>query len=453
MNNIRHECGVFGIFGASSRNLAEDMYYGLFALQHRGQESAGIAVCCNGNIQCYKNLGLVSEVFDRDRLKAYCEGKIALGHVRYATSSTRNIVCAQPLVFKGIKDKFAICNNGRLVNSKYLINQLIDEGMVFQSGTDSEIIAALINKYTEKDIIEGVKRAVRYLKGGFAFIVCTTDRLIAVRDRSALIPLSLGSLKDGYVVSSESAAIDAIGGAVIRDIKAGEMVIIDDNGIQSYFMDNIKKRSCIFELVYLARPDSAIDGKSVYEARFDTGRRLAIRYPIEADLVAGAPDSGVLSGRGYSYESGLPYLDALSKNRYIGRSFIQPEQVVREKSVKIKLNAIKSNIQGKRVILSDDSIVRGTTCKKTVDMLKGAGAKEVHLVVASPPIKYPCYYGVDMTTTSQLIAANHSVEDICKIVGADSINYISIEDLLDCCGGNEFCTACITGDYPVKWEE
>jgi len=449
--SIRHECGLFGIYSTESRNLADTVYYGLFALQHRGQESAGIAVSSGGKISFYKNSGLVSEVFDRDRLRSFPQGNIAVGHVRYATLSTRNVASAQPLIFSGVKGRFTIGNNGHLVNGDALREKLTDEGMIFQSNTDAEIIAALINKYSDGSIADGVIRASEDIKGGFAFIVSTGDTLIAVRDRMAIIPLSLGMLKGDYVISSETAAIEVVGGTVIRDVEAGEIIVIDKSGIRSFYMSGIRKKSCIFEFVYLARLDSRIDGKSVYDARFEAGRQLAKVYKISADLVAGAPDSGVMSARGYSMESGIPYLDALSKNRYIGRAFIQPEQVVREKSVKIKLNAVRANIKGKRVILVDDSIVRGTTCKKTVEMLKSAGASEVHLLVASPPIKHPCYYGVDMTTYDQLIAAKHSVEEMCGLIGADSINYLSIGDLLLCCGSMDgFCTACITGEYPVK---
>lgn len=455
-SGVRHECGLFGIYSNENKNLADIVYYGLFALQHRGQESAGIAVAHHNKISYHKDLGLVSEVFNKQLLHDLPEGDIALGHVRYATAATRNIVNAQPIVFSGSFKRMAICHNGNLVNGSKLRQELIDDGNLFQSITDCETMAALINKYTEDDIIDGVVKACNRLEGGFAFVLNTTNQLIGIRDRNGITPLILGKLIDDYILSSESCAIEAIGGTVIRDVEPGEIIVIDAKGIKSYKMNKIEKRACIFEMLYIARSDSRIDGRSVYDARFDAGRYLAIHYNIDADVVSGAPDSGIVSGRGYSAESGIPYLDILCKNRYIGRSFIQPEQVIREKSVKIKLNAVKTNVEGKRVILVDDSIVRGTTCKKTVEMLRGAGALEVHLMVASPPVMHPCFYGVDMTSYNQLIAANHSIDEICKIVGADSINYIPLEKLIESCGANGdkgFCTACFTGDYPIKIEE
>ena len=451
--SIRHECGLFGIFSNERKSLSERVYYGLFALQHRGQESVGISISDSGRISCYKNSGLVSEVFDKSRLDAFPSGNIAIGHVRYATKLTKNIVNAQPLVFSGLKGKFSIANNGRLVNGEEIKSELIGEGQIFQSNTDAEITAQLINKYSDESIVEGVLRASEKMRGGFAFILNTGNELIGVRDRNAVIPLSLGIIDDGYIIASESSAIEAVDGRVLRDIEAGEILVINQAGLKSYHMNDISKSTCIFEMLYLARCDSRIDGRHVYEARFETGRQLARIYNIDADVVAGAPDSGVVSARGYSAESGIPYLDVLSKNRYIGRAFIQLEQVVREKSVRIKLNAIRSNIENKRIILVDDSIVRGTTCKKTVEMLKAAGAKEVHLMVASSPIMHPCYYGVDMTNYDQLIAANHTIEEMCALIGADSVNYLPIDNLIECCGSGGdkgFCTACFTGRYPIQ---
>lgn len=453
---IRHECGLFGVYSNENKKLADTIYYGLFALQHRGQESAGISVVHNKKIEYYKNLGLVSEVFDKDRLASFPEGDIAIGHVRYASSSTQNIANAQPILFSGNFGRIAIAHNGHLVNGAQLREQLIQEGHIFQSITDCEVIAALINKYSNDDDIEqAILRATKDLRGGFALVISAYNKLIAVRDHLGLMPLVLGRNIDDYMVSSESCAIDVLGGEIIRDVQPGEILVIDSKGLKSYYMDNISKHSCIFEMVYIARSDSIIDKQSVYQARFRAGRELAKMYKIDADVVSGAPDSGILAGRGYAAESGIPFVDILSKNRYIGRSFIQPDQNIREKSVKIKLNVISTNVKDKRVILVDDSIVRGTTCKKTVEMLKAAGAKEVHLMVASPPVKHPCFYGVDMSTYDQLVAANYSIDDICKMVGADSINYISIDKLVSCSGYNGdkgFCTACFTGDYPINYK-
>jgi amidophosphoribosyltransferase len=452
---VHHECGLFGVFSAEKRKLADTVYFGLFALQHRGQESAGIAISHGSKISFHKDLGLVSEVFDKSRLNSFPEGRIAIGHVRYAPSATLNIASTQPLVFSGAQGRFAIGINGRIINASSIREKLIEEGHIFQSSRDAEVAAALINKYSDKDITEGVINAAKELKGGFAMVIATTDKLIAVRDPHAVNPIAFGQIGADYVVASETPAIECVGGTVLRDLRPGEVLVINSDGIHSHQLPGADKRSCIFELVYLSRYDSVIDGKSVYDARFEAGKRLAELYPIEGDIVAGAPDSGMLPARGYSAHSGIPYVDALTKNRYIGRAFILPEQGLREKSVKIKLNALRNNIAGKRVILVDDSIVRGTTCTKTVALLRAAGAKEVHLVVASPPVRHPCYYGVDMSSTDQLIAANSSNGDLVRKIGADSVNYLPLEDLIICSGNQGdrgFCTACFTGNYPVESE-
>ncbi len=450
----KEECGIIGIASRDSREMAHDLYFGLFALQHRGQESAGIAVAYEPRkIHYYKKMGLVNEVFDEDKLNAFPVSRFGIGHVRYSTTGSSNVVNAQPVVFYGRCGRMAVAHNGNIVNCDVIKSKLIREGHIFQSSIDSEVIAALINLYSDEGIAKGVARACAELVGAYALVVLADEKLVAVRDPLGLKPLCIGTLNGDIVFASETCALDALGATVIRDLTPGEIVTVDEKlDMTSEFLPSAGRRSCIFEYVYLARGDSRIDGVNVYDARYECGRMLAELFKIEADAVAGVPDSAIVSARGYSEVSGVPYVDALSKNRYIGRTFIQPSQSMRENSVKIKLNAMRSNIKGKRLILIDDSIVRGTTSRKIVSLLRENGAKEVHMLIASPIVAFPCFFGVDMESKDRLIGGYQGEEAICKAIGADSLHYLPMECLTKACGGkkSDFCTACFDGDYPIE---
>ncbi len=450
----KEECGIIGIASRDSREMAHDLYFGLFALQHRGQESAGIAVAYEPRkIHYYKKMGLVNEVFDEDKLNAFPVSRFGIGHVRYSTTGSSNVVNAQPVVFYGRCGRMAVAHNGNIVNCDVIKSKLIREGHIFQSSIDSEVIAALINLYSDEGIAKGVARACAELVGAYALVVLADEKLVAVRDPLGLKPLCIGTLNGDIVFASETCALDALGATVIRDLTPGEIVTVDEKlDMTSEFLPSTGRRSCIFEYVYLARGDSRIDGVNVYDARYECGRMLAELFKIEADAVAGVPDSAIVSARGYSEVSGVPYVDALSKNRYIGRTFIQPSQSMRENSVKIKLNAMRSNIKGKRLILIDDSIVRGTTSRKIVSLLRENGAKEVHMLIASPIVAFPCFFGVDMESKDRLIGGYQGEEAICKAIGADSLHYLPMECLTKACGGkkSDFCTACFDGDYPIE---
>lgn len=456
-DSMQEECGVFGIFSSETRNVAHTVYYGLYALQHRGQESGGIAVAYANKIEYHKGMGLVSEVFSNGKLESLSEGDIAIGHVRYSTTGASHLLNAQPVVFTGKCGKMALAHNGNLVNTKRLRDELIAENAVFQTTIDSEVMASLINKYSEGDIIRGVKRACARFVGSYSIVVMTTDKLIAVRDPYGIRPLCIGQIADDYIVASETCALDAVGANYVRDVKPGEIVVFDDEGLHSYWLDDIPARSatCIFEYVYFARADSVLDGCSVYEARKLAGKILAQKYGVEADIVSGVPDSAVVAARGYSEASGIPYVEALAKNRYVGRTFIQPDQTMREDSLNVKMNPLRANICGKRLIIVDDSIVRGTTSRKIVKMLRDAGAKEVHVRICSPIIKHPCHLGIDMQTYSQLIGAYRNEEQIAKVLGADSIRYLSVDDLVETCKNSklDFCLGCFNGEYPCKAED
>lgn len=452
------ECGVFGIYSENVRDVASTVYYGLYALQHRGQEACGIAVNGNAKINYYKNMGLVPEAFDDTKLSELGEGDIAIGHVRYSTTGENKIINCQPLVFNGKCGKFAIAHNGNITNAKVIRDELMRNNILFQTEIDTEVIGTLFNKFSDSGVEEGILKSCAQLEGSFAFVLMTTDKLIAVRDHYGIRPLVLGKLGlDEYVVASETAGLDAVGAVFIRDIDAGEVLIIDNSGLKTLKLESKPKKTCIFEYVYFARPDSIIDGVSVYQARKQSGRLLAQFYPVNADIVAGVPDSAVVSARGYSETSGIPYVEALAKNRYVGRTFIQPEQGMRESAVKVKLNALKYNVQGKRIVLLDDSIVRGTTSKKIVQMLRDAGAKEVHLRISSPIVKHPCYLGIDTQSYSQLIGANRSKEEIMNYIGADSLEFLTVEQLIEgvSCGnsGCGFCVGCFSGEYPMPLDK
>lgn len=451
-DTMNEECGVFGVYSDEKRHVAHTVYYGLYALQHRGQESAGIAVAYDDKLAYYRNMGLVPEVFSGDKLSLLPEGDIAIGHVRYSTSDESLAINCQPLVFTGKSGRMALAHNGNIINAKVLREKMLEEGVIFQTGLDTEVVAALINKYTENgDIIGGITKAAEELIGSYTLVIMTTNKLITVRDPKGMRPLVLGRILDEYIVASETCALDAVNAEFVRDIKPGEILEIDYTGMRSHFLNNIGSALCIFEYVYFARTDSVIDGCSVYEARKKAGKILAREYPVEADIVSGVPDSAVVSARGYSEESGIPYVEALNKNRYVGRTFIQPEQGAREVGVNIKMNALKSNIAGKRIVLVDDSIVRGTTSRKIVDLLKKMGAKEVHMRICSPIVMHPCYFGIDIQTIEQLIGSKFSKKEMCKQIGADSLEFLKVEELVQTVSSSSmnFCLGCFTGKYPL----
>lgn len=448
------ECGVYAIYSNTVSELANPLFYGLYALQHRGQESCGMAISSGNEIQYIKNIGLVNEVFDNEKIKSLPEGDIALGHVRYASKGIKTAVNAQPMVYTGRVGMFAIAMNGKITNYSVLRKELQAQGVMFQTGVDCEVIAALINQYCNEacDMTIAVTKALKHLEGSFALVIITSYELIAARDEFGLRPLVMGRNVDGdYVFASESCAFDATGVDLERDIKPGEIVLINSKGCTSTFFANTLRRPCIFEYVYTARADSIIDEKSVYAARYECGRRLAKKLKISADIVAGVPDSAVVAARGYAAESGIPYIDVLEKNRYVGRTFIQPNQYMRENSVRIKLNAHRTNIKDRSIILIDDSIVRGTTSRKIVDLLRRMGAKEIHMVIASPIVKHPCYTGIDIETYDQLIGAKKDAKGICEEIGADSVHFMDVNDLiLSCSSGDNktFCCGCFDGNYP-----
>jgi len=446
-------CGVFGIYKKDDFIEAADaVFYGLYALQHRGQESAGIAVSKGGIIDHFKGMGLVAEVFKPEILQQVYGAKIAVGHVRYSTTGRSSLANAQPLVISYRNGTLALNHNGNLINAASLRNELEDKGAIFQTTIDTEVIANLIARDAANGIIDAIKTTMSKIRGSYAMTIMTKDRLIGIRDPLGIRPLALGRINESYVLASETAAFDAIDAEYVRDIKPGEIVEISEDGIVSHMTEVPEKSAlCIFEYVYFARPDSYIDGVSVYEARERAGAMLAKRYPVEADIVSGVPDSARPAALGYAEESGIVYKKALAKNRYIGRTFIEPQQYMRERGVKIKLNALKRNVDGKRIVLVDDSIVRGTTSKKIIEMLKAAGAKEVHMRISSPPVIAPCYFGIDTASHEQLIGAKNSVEEIRKLIGADSLYYLSAEDLIECAKESalDFCTGCFTKNYPI----
>ena len=453
---MHEECGVFGIYSDETRDIANTVYFGLYALQHRGQESCGIAVTYNNRISYYRDMGLVPEVFHADTLAALPEGDIAIGHVRYSTTGASLSCNAQPLVFTGKCGRMALAHNGNIMNAQSLREKLIAENVLIQTSIDTEVIAALVNKYNNGDIIEGIKAAAKELVGSYALTIMTTTQLIGVRDPYGIRPIVLGRMAgDEYVLASETCALDAVNAEYIRDLDPGEIVVIDSKGVHSYHMGCPREASCIFEYVYFARPDSIIDGCSVYEARKKSGILLAEKYPVEADIVSGVPDSAVVAARGYAERSGIPYVEALAKNRYVGRTFIQPDQKVRDTNVNIKMNPLKANIKGKRIVLVDDSIVRGTTSRKIVKMLKDAGAREVHMRISSPIIKYPCYFGIDTQTFGQLIGSEKNEEEIGRFIGADSLKFLTVDELVETCqtAKRNFCLGCFNGDYPMRLDK
>jgi amidophosphoribosyltransferase len=443
--------GVVGIYSAKRNNVSQIIYYGLYAIQHRGQVSSGIAVNNNGYIDYYKELGLVHEVFSKDTLERL-RGNIGIGHVRYAFASEgHNLINTQPMVAGYKRGALALTLDGTIVNSQSIKDKLEDAGIIFQSALDSEVIANLIARNHKDNIEEALVKTLDEIVGSYGLILMTNDRIIGARDPYGLKPLSLGKLGDDYILSSESCAFDTIGAEFIRDIEPGEVVTINHDGVKTIYKKPGKRNLCLFELIYFARPDSLLDGKSIYLSRIEAGRQLARESENTGDIVIGAPDSGIVFAIGYAEESKIPYAEGIIKNRYVGRTFIQPSQDLREQGVKIKLNAVKENIEGKRVILVDDSIVRGTTIKRTVDMLRKAGAKEVHIRIASPQVLNPCHLGMDTPSKENLIAAKMDTEQIRELIGADSLYYISIDGLVKSLGSNNgFCKGCFNGEYAIK---
>ena len=446
MGKINDECGVFGMYSKTTKPLARLTYYGLFALQHRGQESAGIVVNDEGVFRFYRELGLVSEAMTKDQLDRLGDGQMACGHVRYSTSGITNRINAQPIVVNHVKGRMALCHNGNLVNSTELRRNLELDGCIFQSTTDTEAISYVITRerLKTKSIEEAVTNSIGKLHGAFSLVIMSPSKLIAVRDPHGFRPLCMGRIGDDVVFASESCALDAIGATFVRDIEAGEVVVVNEEGIHS---------TCVFEYIYFARPDSIIDGASVHDARMRAGEFLAEEHPVDADVVIGVPDSGLDAAVGYSRKSGIPYGIGLIKNKYIGRTFIAPGQTERENLVKIKLNTIRSEIEGKRVVLIDDSIVRGTTSARLVKLVREAGAKELHMRISAPPFLYPCYYGTDIDSQDNLIACHHTVDEIAKIIGVDSLGYLSVENVLRIAKNDPnagYCAACFNGQYSTE---
>ncbi len=455
---VKEECGVFGIYDFEGREVASTIYYGLFALQHRGQESCGIAVSetsgPKGKVISYKGMGLVNEVFTQDNLEPL-KGDIGVGHVRYSTAGASTRENAQPLVLNYVKGTLALAHNGNLINAAELRHDLEYTGAIFQTTIDSEVIAYHIarERLQTQTVEEAVNRACQKLRGAYSLVVMSPRKLIGARDPYGFKPLCIGKRENSYIITSETCALDTIGAEFVRDVLPGETVTITpDGGILSDLSRAVSKEQearCIFEYIYFARPDSQFDGVSVYAARIQAGRFLAMDSPVEADLVVGVPESGNAAALGYSLQSGIPYGTAFVKNGYVGRTFIKPRQSSRESSVKVKLNVLKEAVNGKRIIMIDDSIVRGTTSDRIVHMLREAGAKEVHVRVSSPPFLWPCYFGTDVPAKDQLIANNRTVDEIRAMIGADSLGYLDIERLREMVDGLGICTGCFNGDYPM----
>lgn len=458
MNSIdkpHEECGVFGILINRQTDVARSIYYGLNALQHRGQESAGIAVCDTygekGNISTHKGMGLVSEVFHEDIL-AGLKGNIGIGHVRYSTTGASNLNNAQPFYLKYLKGTLALVHNGNIRNASAIRHRLEQEGAAFQGTSDSEVVATRIvrERMKSSSIEEAVMKVAGELKGGYALIVMSPKKLVGIRDPLGLKPMCLGRLENGYILASESAALTAVGAKFVRDIAPGEIITVTERSITSdiHAFDRPDKAHCIFEYIYFARLDSYMDGISVYDARIRGGQSLARRFPVNADIVTGVPESGITAAVGYSQESGIPFQLVFHKNSYIGRTFIKPTQEEREIAVAQKLSILGSVVKGKRIVLIDDSIVRGTTIRKLIEMLKSAGATQVHVRISSPPFLHPCYYGTDIPSGDQLIADSMTKDEIRDMIGADSLEYMEIEDLHDMVGDLPVCKACFNGVYP-----
>lgn len=454
LRGLNEECGVFGIWG--DPNAAQLTYYGLHALQHRGQEGAGIVVTDGNQLKAVKGEGLVSEVFTAGKLD-HMQGSAAIGHVRYTTAGGGGIENVQPLMFRSTTGSLAIAHNGNLVNATHLKQHLEREGSIFQTTSDTEVLAHLIKKSGSSTFEKRTKNALKLLKGAFAIAILTEDEMIVALDPNGLRPLSIGKLDDAWVVASETSAFDIIGAEHIRSVEPGELIIINNEGMRvSRYAEPAKRAICTMEYVYFSRPDSNIDGINIHSARKRLGIELAKEVEIEADIVTGVPDSSISAAIGFSEATGIPYELGLIKNRYVGRTFILPSQDLRERGVKMKLSPVRQVVNGKRVVMVDDSIVRGTTSRRIVKMLKEAGATEVHVVISSPPIKNPCFYGIDTSSSEELIASNNSIEEMRVLIGADSLTFLSVEGMVRAIGRTDegpdagHCLACFTGQYPTE---
>ncbi len=454
-DKLHEECGVFGIYSLDKQEVASDIYYGLIALQHRGQESAGIAVSDTdgemGNLKLKKDMGLVNEVFSEKDLQGL-NGNIGVGHVRYSTTGGSRPENAQPIAMNYIKGSLALVHNGNIVNAEQLKEEQMFRGLAHYTTSDTEVLAYEIigERVKTGSIEEAVKAAAVKLKGGYAVVVMSPRKLVGIRDPFGIKPLILGKKGESYILASESAAVTAVGGEVIRDIEPGEIISITPEGnFSDKSLCQEKHAHCIFEYIYFARNDSVMDGIEIHDARVCAGRALARKREVEADIVVGVPDSGLAAAEGYALESGIPFALAFHKNSYIGRSFIKPTDKERQTAVHMKLSVLNNVVKDKSIVLIDDSIVRGTTMRQLIEMLRNAGAKAVHVRISSPPFLYPCYYGTDVPTAKQLIASHHSCDEVCKNIGADSLEYLSIEDFSSMVGNLPLCTACFTNEYPV----
>jgi amidophosphoribosyltransferase len=446
---LQESCGVFGVY-APGEDVARLTFFALFALQHRGQESAGIATSNGKRLQVCAELGLVSQVFTEDSL-SQLSGDFAIGHNRYSTRGSNRITNVQPLVVGKGANTLAVAHNGNIVNAEHLYQELCEQGFSFRGSTDTEVLANLILSSPAKEWVDKIRYAMHRLQGAYSVTLLTNRSLYAVRDPLGVRPLCLGTLNGGWVIASESCALDHIGAKFLREVEPGEIISIDENGLKSYREKTGRKALCVFEYIYFARPDSIIDGRLLYPARQAMGEVLAEEHPVAADLVMGVPDSATIAGIGYSRASGLPLCEGLLKNRYVGRTFIEPDQRIRDLGVQLKFNPLPQVLDGKRLVVIDDSIVRGTTTPKVVKLLKRAGAKEVHMRICAPPIRYPCFFGVDMASRWELIAAQKTIPEVRDYIGADSLGYMSIDGLIKAIGlpREMFCLACFTGDYPI----
>ena len=459
MSTLHEECGVFGLRAEGIRNAAPLTYNALYALQHRGQESAGIAINDDGVIKSHKDVGLVSEVFTPQVLEELGEGSMAVGHVRYATTGNKSRTNAQPLVINHVKGSMCLAHNGNLTNAAELREKLELSGAIFHTTSDTEAIAYIITGQRLKapSIEEAVSAAMDVIQGAYSLVLMSARKLIGVRDPNGFRPLCIGTLDGGYVFASESCALDAIGAHFLRDVEPGEIVVADESGLRSIRTHCGQRKSslCVFEFIYFARPDSVIDGAGVHEARLRAGAFLALEHPVQADIVIGVPDSGIDAAVGFARQSGIPYGVGFTKNKYIARTFISPGQQARTDKVRIKLNPISSEVNGKRVVIIDDSIVRGTTSARIVKLLRDAGASEIHMRISAPPFLHPCYFGTDIDSRDNLIACDHSVEEIAAIIGADSLGYLSVDSVHKLANGCHctFCDGCFTGSYPIPVPE
>ncbi|MNM83304.1 Amidophosphoribosyltransferase precursor [compost metagenome] len=453
-DKLKEECGVFGVFGHP--DAASLSYYGLHALQHRGEESAGLCVTDGGDFNYHRGMGLVKEVFDKDRLASLI-GDRSIGHVRYSTSGDSKLTNAQPLVFKYRDGDLAVATNGNIVNAPKIRRELEQSGSIFQTTSDTEVIAHLIAR-SSKDFVEAAKDALQQIVGGYAFLLMTNDRMLVASDPNGLRPISMARLGDAYLFSSETCAFETIGAEIIRDIEPGEMLVLDKNGLhEDRFAEPQRKALCAMEYIYFARPDSDLNGSNLHSSRKRMGRRMAQESFVDADVVTGVPDSSISAAIGYAEQTGIPYELGLIKNKYTGRTFIQPSQELREQGVKMKLSAVRRVVEGMRVVMIDDSIVRGTTSRRIVNLLREAGATEVHVRITSPPFKNPCFYGIDTPDSRELIASSKSIEEIRKEINADSLEFISPEGLIEAVAGNNvddykggLCMACFDNDYPTR---